>query len=35
MVTIAVVDVQTKEEENSVPMNPRVKGIFKRALVKE
>jgi malate dehydrogenase (oxaloacetate-decarboxylating)(NADP+) len=31
MVTIAVVDVQTKEEENSVLVNPWVKGIFKRA----
>jgi len=31
MVTIAVVDVQTKEEENSVLINPWVKGIFKRA----
>lgn len=35
MVTIAVVDVQTKEEESSVLVNPRVKGIFKRALKKE
>ncbi|MDO8991860.1 MAG: phosphate acyltransferase, partial [Daejeonella sp.] len=34
MVTIAVVDVQTKEQENSVLVNPRVKGIFKRALKK-
>lgn len=31
MVTIAVVDVQTKEEENSELVNPWVKGIFKRA----
>jgi len=35
MVTIAVVDVQTKEEESSVLVNPRVKGIFKRALKRE
>ena len=36
MVTIAVVDVQTKEEESSaVVISPRVKGIFKRALKKE
>lgn len=34
MVTIAVVDVQTKEEESSMLVNPRVKGIFKRALKK-
>jgi malate dehydrogenase (oxaloacetate-decarboxylating)(NADP+) len=34
MVTIAVVDVQTKEEENSVLVNPWVKGIFKRAFKK-
>ena len=34
MVTIAVVDVQTKEEESSALVNPRVKGIFKRALKK-
>jgi malate dehydrogenase (oxaloacetate-decarboxylating)(NADP+) len=31
MVTIAVVDAQTKEEQNS-PVVTRVKGIFKRAL---
>jgi len=35
MVTIAVVDVQTKEEESSVIVNPRVKGIFKRALKRD
>jgi malate dehydrogenase (oxaloacetate-decarboxylating)(NADP+) len=35
MVTIAVVDVQTKEEESSALVNPRVKGIFKRALKKD
>ncbi|HQT23003.1 MAG: NADP-dependent malic enzyme [Sphingobacteriales bacterium 17-39-43] len=35
MVTIAVVDVQTKEEESSMLVNPRVKGIFKRALKKD
>ena len=36
MVTIAVVDVQTKEEESSaVVISPRVKSIFKRALKKE
>jgi malate dehydrogenase (oxaloacetate-decarboxylating)(NADP+) len=31
MVTIAVVDAQTKEEQNS-PVVTRVKSIFKRAL---
>jgi malate dehydrogenase (oxaloacetate-decarboxylating)(NADP+) len=35
MVTIAVVDVQTKEEESSALVNPRVKGIFKRVIKKE
>ncbi|HEY1060298.1 MAG TPA: NADP-dependent malic enzyme [Daejeonella sp.] len=35
MVTIAVVDVQTKEEESSMLVNPRVKGIFKRVLKKD
>jgi len=35
MVTIAVVDVQTKEEESSILVNPRVKGIFKRVLKKD
>jgi malate dehydrogenase (oxaloacetate-decarboxylating)(NADP+) len=35
MVTIAVVDVQTKEEESSALVNTRVKGIFKRALKKD
>lgn len=35
MVTIAVVDVQTKEEESLVMVSPRGKGIFKRALKKE
>ncbi len=34
MVTIAVVDVQTKEEESSALVNPAVKGIFKRTLKK-
>jgi len=35
MVTIAVVDVQTKEEEGSARDNPRVKGLFKRSLIKQ
>ncbi len=35
MVTIAVVDVQTKEEEGSAIENPKVKGLFKRALIKQ
>jgi malate dehydrogenase (oxaloacetate-decarboxylating)(NADP+) len=35
MVTIAVVDVQTKEEESSALLNPKVKGLFKRASIKE
>jgi malate dehydrogenase (oxaloacetate-decarboxylating)(NADP+) len=35
MVTIAVVDVQTKEEEGSARENPRVKGLFKRSLIKQ
>ncbi len=35
MVTIAVVDVQTKEEESSTLNNGRIKGIFKRTLKKE
>jgi len=35
MVTIAVVDVQTKEEESLVMVSPRGKAIFKRALKKE
>lgn len=34
MVTIAVVDVQTKEEERKVMIKPRIKGILKRALAK-
>lgn len=35
MVTIAVVDVQTKEEESSALVNPRGKGYLKRALKKD
>ncbi|MDP3467805.1 MAG: NADP-dependent malic enzyme [Daejeonella sp.] len=35
MVTIAVVDVQTKEEESSALLSPKPKGIFKRPLKKE
>lgn len=35
MVTIAVVDVQTKEEESSALLDPKVKGLFKRASIKE
>jgi len=34
MVTIAVVDVQTKEEERNVMIKPHIKGILKRALAK-
>jgi malate dehydrogenase (oxaloacetate-decarboxylating)(NADP+) len=35
MVTIAVVDVQTKEEESSALLNPKLKGLFKRVSIKE